>query len=240
MTGTDIEKASEGEPAAPAEVPEDAAVEVAVLEPSADPHAEAVRTRVLLPLLLPLVSAGAVFVYVINLSRALIAGGKWGSLVIASIITLSILAGAAWISAHPRLRTSTLAMLTAALFVLVVASGLTSVGPSEEKEKAGGGGYRPPAGPPVGTLEVDANPNLTFQSTAFTVPAGIILVNYVDKSPAHHTLAFDEKEFTGFLLSVPDGKNSEKVELAAGQTYTIFCTVPGHRAAGMEATVTAQ
>src|SRR6516164_372838 len=76
-------------------------------EDAGDPHKEAMRTRVVIPFVLPLIMAGAVFVYVINVSRALLAGGKWGSLAIASIITLVILVGAAFISAHPRLRTST-------------------------------------------------------------------------------------------------------------------------------------
>jgi uncharacterized cupredoxin-like copper-binding protein len=50
---------------------------------------------------------------------------------------------------------------------------------------------------------------------------------------------FSEKEFTGFELAVNPAKqrDSGKVELAPG-AYTIYCTVPGHRAAGMEATIT--
>ena len=38
-------------------------------------------------------------------------------------------------------------------------------------------------------------------------------------------------------MSPSKEKDSGKVELAAG-TYTIYCTIPGHRAAGMEATIT--
>src|SRR5262245_45813370 len=70
--------------------PEDPKSHTALLEPAAKGHAEAWRTRVLLPLLLPIVSAAAIFFYVINLSRALLAGGEWGSLVIASILVLAI------------------------------------------------------------------------------------------------------------------------------------------------------
>ena len=39
----------------------------------------------------------------------------------------------------------------------------------------------------------------------------------------------------GFELQVPTGKNAAKVDLKQGQTYTIYCTIPGHRAAGMQA-----
>ena len=53
------------------------------------------RTRVIIPLVLPLITAAAILVYVLNLSRALLAGGKWGALAIASIVTVTILFGAA-------------------------------------------------------------------------------------------------------------------------------------------------
>src|SRR5438046_1335241 len=119
MTQTDIEKAggeSGGEvelarsggavvPAAAGGGDGDFTKPTTLLEPSESPHSEAIRTRLILPILLPIVSAAAIFFYVINLSRVLLAGGEWGSLVIASILVLAILATVAWISAHPNLRT---------------------------------------------------------------------------------------------------------------------------------------
>src|SRR6478609_4483543 len=55
--------------------PEDPKSHTALLAPASKDRAEAWRTRVLLPLMLPIVSAAAIFFYVINLSRALLAGG---------------------------------------------------------------------------------------------------------------------------------------------------------------------
>ena len=37
---------------------------------------------------------------------------------------------------------------------------------------------------------------------------------------------------------MPGGKDATKIEAVEGQTYTIYCTLPGHRAAGMQATIT--
>jgi plastocyanin len=209
----------------------------AALEAAHDAHREAMTTRVVIPLVLPLITAAAILVYVLNLSRALLAGGKWGALAIASIVTVTILFGAAFISSRPRMRTSTLVMLISVLFLLVVASGLTTIGPSEEKQTAATG-YIPPKGAPVDTLNVTALPTIKFNSTAYTVKAGIVQVNYIDGGGTH-TLVFDSPKLNGFELAVPGGPKTGKVQLTPGK-YTIYCTIPGHRALGMQATVTVQ
>lgn len=208
------------------------------LEAGSDPRREAMATRAVLPLALPVLSAIAVALWVLNISRAFIAGGKTGALVIVLIVTVGIMAGAAIASAAPRLQSSTLVLIVSAAVVLIVAAGFVSLGPSQGHEEAGGGGgYVPPTGPAVATVEVDALPTLKFQATEFTTKAGINEINYVDKGGTH-TLLFEETEFAGFKLEVPPD-DSAKIDLPVG-TYTIFCDIPGHRAAGMEATVTVE
>lgn len=244
MTTTDIEKADDQpgtdlEPMAGGDDRGRGPIgHTTLLEPSESPKSEAMRTRVLLPLLLPVVSAAALFFYVINLSRALIAGGEWGSLVIASLITLLILGGAVWISSQPSFRTGTLAIVVTVLLLLVAGMGLTTLGASEPHETEATG-FVPPKGPPVATVTVDALATLKFQSDNFDTQAGINTIEYV-LGGGVHTLVFVEKEFNGFELAVDAGTptDSGKVELVSGTTYTIYCSIPGHRAAGMEATVT--
>ena len=52
-----------------------------------------------------------------------------------------------------------------------------------------------------------------------------------------HTLVFVDPKFAGFELKVgPPAKSSGKIEFAPG-TYTFYCSIPGHRAAGMQADV---
>ena len=199
-------------------------------EPKVDP----VRDRLLLPIALPLLSMLAVFLYVVNVSRVFLASGENTSVLVGTIVTVGILAGGAAISATPRLRSSTLVMGLSGFAVLVLSAGLLSLGPSEPKE-AGGGGFKPPAGPAVGTLDVDAMPSLMFQATEFSVPPGVIQVNYNDLGGTH-TLLFTDPKLSGFELKVPQGPKTGKVQLNAG-TYTIYCSIPGHRAAGMQATV---
>ena len=199
-----------------------------------DPVKEAWWTRAILPLALPILSAVAVAVWVINLSRAFLAGGKQGALVIVLIVTVSIVAGAAFMSAAEHMRTSTKILLVFGFVAVIISAGLISLGPSEETEAATGG-FVEPKGAPINTLEVDALPSIKFQSTEFTAPAGINLIKYVDKGGTH-TLTFAEKPYTGFLLTVPPSAQS-KIDLKPGE-YTIFCTIPGHRAQGMQATLT--
>jgi len=207
------------------------------LDEGPDPVKEAWWTRVILPLALPILGALAVAVWVFNLSRAFVAGGSTGALVIVLIVTVTIMAGAAFMSASDRMSTSTKILLVCGFIAVIMTAGLISLGPSEEEEAAGGG-FKEPAGKPVATLEVDALPSLKFQSKEFTTQAGINLIKYLDKGGTH-TLLFDEPEFNGFILRVPPDDEG-KVELQSGKTYTIYCNIPGHRAAGMEATLTVQ
>ena len=210
----------------------------ALLEPDEDPKAEALRTRLLLPLLLPVISALAIAFYASNRSRALLAGGSTGGLIVISVLTLIVLGGAAWISSQPELSTGALAVTLVVLLGIVGAAGLTTIGHAEPE---GGGeaapGYEPPKGPVVASFEVDALPTLKFQATDFPTTAGINEITYVGKGGTH-TLVFDEPEFRGFELAVNGEEiDSGKIEFQPG-VYTMYCSVPGHRAAGMEATVT--
>jgi plastocyanin len=214
--------------------PDEYTSEPFALEAPEDPKKEALWTRLILPFALPILSALGVLLWVLNLSRAFIAGGKTGALVIVVIVTVTIMAGAAMMSAMPRMRTTSKLLLVAFAVAMIVSAGIVTLGPSEESEEAGAGGFQEPKGKAVATVEVDALPTLKFQSDEFTTQAGINEIKYIDKGGAH-TLAFEEPELAGFLLAVPPD-DSSKVELKKG-TYNIFCTVPGHAAAGMRATL---
>lgn len=248
MTTTDIEEHDSDEPGAgepgtdlvpAADGGGTVAVRTALLEPDADPRAEALRTRLLLPLLLPIVSALAIAFYAINLSRALLAGGATGGLITISVLTLVIFAGVAWISSQPNLSTGALAVSLAVLLGLIGAVGLTTIGAAADH---GGGegeeaGFVEPTGEPVATVSIDALPTLKFQATNFPTIAGVNEIVYVDKGGLH-TLVFEEPELRGFELRVNGaGDDRGKVELEP-KVYTVYCSIPGHRAAGMEATIT--
>jgi plastocyanin len=213
-----------------------APTEPATLDAAPDPVKEAWHTRALLPLALPFLAAIGTMIWVVNLSRAFLAGGKEGALVIVLIVTIAIMIGASLMSAAKRMRQSSQLLVTSGLVVLIISAGFVSLGPSEPKEEAGGSGFKEPAGKPVATLAVTALGTTKFDKAEYDVPTpGVIEVDYL-QGGGTHTLNFTDPKLAGFELNVPPKKDTGKVELKAG-TYTIFCSIPGHRAAGMQATV---
>jgi plastocyanin len=219
-------------------VRDDAAVPAVPMGPAVDPRAEARKSRFLLPLLIPLSAIGAVAFVALNVSRVFLVaseGSTTPAVIIAAGITVSILLGATVIAALPEIRTSSLIVGIAGVMLVVLLAGSLVLGASLPKsgKKAG---YVEPAGKAINTLEIDAQPTLSFQAKKFDVPAGVNLIKYVDKGGSH-TLVFDANAVPGFELQVPAGQSSSKVELTQGKTYTVYCTIPGHRAAGMQADI---
>jgi plastocyanin len=222
-------------------VPEAAGVAVPAVAtgPVVDPREEAKKTRLLLPFLIPVGAILTVAFFALNISRVFLAaseGGNTFAVVVAASITVSILLGATIIAALPELRTSSLVLVMSGIAIVVMLAGSLVLGTSLPKSEAKAG-YVQPSGRAINTLEVDALPELHFQAKNFDVPAGVNLIKYIDKGGTH-TLVFDGTEVPGFELQVPNGQNAAKVDLKQGQSYTIYCTIPGHRQAGMQATIT--
>jgi plastocyanin len=217
----------------------EALVETPTLGASAPDADDPIKSRFLLPLLVPALSIAIVAMLVLDISRIFLAGSSDAAVVTGVIITVAILGGASIIAALPRLRTATLAMTLGAVLILVSGAGLVALGPSlDDSEGGAASGYVAPPGPSVGTVSVTAGPGLSFNGVKFTgnytAPAGVVTIDYGGQSG--HTLAIQDPKFDGFLLQSTGGKTSGKVQLAPGK-YTIYCTVPGHEASGMKATI---
>jgi uncharacterized cupredoxin-like copper-binding protein len=199
------------------------------------------KSRLLLPILVPAVSIVIVAFLVLNLSRVFLAGDKDAALAMGITITLAILIGASVIAAAPRLKTSSLAVILGSVFVVVSIAGLVSLGHSLD-EGSEGGGFQYATGKPTTTVSVTAGPGLTFDGNKppdelkLDAKAGVVQIDY--GGATGHTLAIQDPKFNGFLLGTdPGARKSGKVNMKPG-TYTLYCTVPGHEAAGMKATLT--
>ncbi|MCW2986600.1 MAG: c-type cytochrome [Conexibacter sp.] len=100
--------------------------------------------------------------------------------------------------------------------------------------KAAGGGT---AVEKSGVLSIPADPGgqLAFTASKATGTAGPVTVEMPNKSGTQHDIVIDG---LGKGEIVSNGTSSFKASLAAGKTYTYYCSVPGHRQAGMQGTLT--
>ncbi|HEX6782383.1 MAG TPA: plastocyanin/azurin family copper-binding protein [Solirubrobacterales bacterium] len=88
-------------------------------------------------------------------------------------------------------------------------------------------------------IEADPSGNLAFTTDEATAKAGKVTVNFTNSSPVPHDVRIESSdgEEVGGTEVISEGNESAAVELKPGE-YTYFCSVPGHRQAGMEGTLT--
>jgi uncharacterized cupredoxin-like copper-binding protein len=103
----------------------------------------------------------------------------------------------------------------------------------------GGGDGDGASGDATTSIEVMGEDSLEFNPDAFTVPAGEEVTVELTSGGVEHD----------FVIEGLGGEDVEVVHADAGQTetgtftadeagtYTVYCSVPGHREAGMEATL---
>jgi plastocyanin len=99
-----------------------------------------------------------------------------------------------------------------------------------------------PAVEQAGKLELEAAPNgqLAYTAAKATASAGSVTITMKNTSGVTHNLALQSGAAGPVLGATPlqaKGAASITVNLKPG-TYTFFCQVPGHRAAGMLGTLT--
>jgi plastocyanin len=144
----------------------------------------------------------------------------------------------------------------AVAFVLILASfalvacggsdddtGSTATETTSESGEAAGGGSKEAEGGTAGsasTLDIEAaSEGLAYASDTATAKAGKVTVNFTNPQPLAHDVAFEDSggKTIGKTELATEGSDSAVVDLKPGE-YTFYCTVPGHREAGMEGTLT--
>ncbi len=111
-------------------------------------------------------------------------------------------------------------------------SGAASGGAKEESSGGGGGGS---------TVKFEADPGgeLAYTTTKATAKAGQVTIDFNNPQALTHDVAIENSkgEEVGATELIASGEDSTTVNLKPG-TYHYFCTVPGHREAGMEGVLT--
>jgi uncharacterized cupredoxin-like copper-binding protein len=99
------------------------------------------------------------------------------------------------------------------------------------KEESGGGS----------TVKFEADPGgeLAYTTTTATAKAGQVTIDFKNPQALTHDVAIEDSsgKEVGATELIASGEDSTTVDLKPG-TYHFFCTVPGHREAGMEGTLT--
>ena len=121
--------------------------------------------------------------------------------------------------------------------VVVIALATTAVAAACGGGGGGGGSsYKQPSGPAQMTLDIKGG-NFFFDPKSPQAPAGVDAIKLTSEG-GQHTLVFDGGKVPGFKLQANSGNSAQlKVNLKPGK-YTFYCDIPGHRAAGMEGTLT--
>jgi plastocyanin len=118
---------------------------------------------------------------------------------------------------------------------------LVAGGGATQGAGAAPGGGAPPSGGPV---EIDADPSgqLAYVQKTVTVKPGKVTFKFVNRSPLPHNLtivAGSGGALLGATPTITGNSANVAVSLKPG-SYTFYCSVPGHREAGMTGTLTVQ
>jgi plastocyanin len=120
--------------------------------------------------------------------------------------------------------------LPAVFVLLALALGLAACGGGGDEGEPSGGGT---------TLELAADPGgaFSFDKKTLEAPAGTITIHLTNDASIPHDIAVEGNGVDEASDTVTSGETSLTVDLEPG-TYTFYCSVPGHRAGGMEGTLT--
>lgn len=97
----------------------------------------------------------------------------------------------------------------------------------------------PAAGASSVSLEANKEGQLEYNTKSLSAKAGTISIDFTNASPLAHNVTIESAsgEKVGATPTFSGGSKTLSVSLKPG-TYKFFCSVPGHRQAGMEGTLT--
>ena len=125
-----------------------------------------------------------------------------------------------------------LLVLAASVLALSACGGGGSSSSTTPAATGGGGG-----GGSTVQISADASGALKFEQTDVSATAGSITIDFTNMSSLPHDVRIEGNGASGGTDQITNSSTSATVDLEPG-TYTFFCSVDGHRAAGMEGTLT--
>ena len=126
-----------------------------------------------------------------------------------------------------------LLVLAASVLALSACGGGSSSSSNTPASTSGGGGGG------SSTVKISADPSgaLKYEQTDVSATAGSITIDFTNMSSLPHDVTIEGNGASGGTDEITNSSTSTTIDLDPG-TYTFFCSVDGHRAAGMEGTLT--
>ncbi len=117
----------------------------------------------------------------------------------------------------------------------------TTTGGESTNGAATTGGGNEAGGGASSTLKFEADPggDLAYTTTSATTKAGTVTIDFDNPHALTHDVAIEDSsgKEVGATELIASSSDSTTVDLKPGN-YTFFCSVPGHREAGMEGPLT--
>jgi plastocyanin len=179
--------------------------------------------------------------------------GERGVIAISVLLVLAAVATAVLTSGSSPEAKAAIQPLAVAPNPSVPAAGASASTPASSTQPPASTGAAPAAGGAAGTpspapaakpggatsLKLAADPGglLSFDTKQLSAKAGTVTIGFTNASPVEHNVTVAQgSAVAGATPTFTGGSKTLTLNLNPG-TYTFYCTVPGHRQAGMEGTL---
>jgi plastocyanin len=212
------------------------------------------RARVFTPIVLPLTALGGVLLFAWSFAQILLVVPEVAAAFLAVLLALYILVMASLVATKRTISSRVLTVSLAVGMVAVVVSGAVANAAgmrelhAEEEVAEGGEGEAPPegeGGATEGAAEIPPDAgvfvgvDIAYDSAPETLPAGGATIALDNQGAIEHNVVF-ESLGTEPVVEAQGGQAAVgEVNLEAGE-QVYYCSIPGHRAAGMEGTLTVE
>jgi plastocyanin len=139
-------------------------------------------------------------------------------------------------------RRSTIAIVAVVLLAAVAIAGCGSSSPATTSSSTAAS-TSTSANAPSGAsealkLEANKEGQLAYSTKSLTAKSGNVSIDFTNEAPIGHNVTIESSagKTVGSTPTFQGGSKTLSLHLAPG-TYKFFCSVPGHRMAGMEGTL---
>jgi plastocyanin len=198
------------------------------------------RERFFTPFVLPVTIIGVLLVVGVSLSRILLTVSALGAAFVALLAAGYVLAMAFYVEAHKRITARALGIALAIGLIGLVGAGAVAAAAGMrplEEEHGGEGGEAADGEGGASNEPVFVAIDIAYESAPSELPVGDIDLTLENDGAIEHNVTIEELGDERVLDAVGGETDEATVALEAGE-YTYYCSVTGHREAGMEGTLT--